>query len=1192
MRSGLARRGMRSSALNAFLQTIVESSILHQKSGLVPSSQAFSSCEAEETEEIIAKLCKQNRPHEAFEAIAALNPNFITLSRDPLYHLLQYCLELKDLSAARKVHGLIISNGLDSLTVLLDHLIRLFSLSGSLQASYQVFLKISIGSVYTWNAIISAHAQFGEYKRALDLFNMMHQNVEVMPDKITYLCVLQACGNLKNVDSGRVIHEKIVASGLDSDLAIGSSLVHMYAQCGILQDMQQVFDELPNRDIISWGVIVSAYAQYGHDKVVLKLFRPLQVEGIQPDRGMYVLFLKSCSVLGDIEHGRLIHEHIKQGGSRLDIFLESTVIEMYSVCGNLKEAYDVFEQMINRDVVAWGSMMSAYIYHGHFLSALRLYEDMQHEGLQPDRVIFLCILKACSSLGELALGRIIHEHAVCHSLDSHAMIGNALLDLYAKCGSLYEVSIVFDKLPAPSVVSWDIMISAYADNGLVDIAFEMFNNMKHKGLSPSNVTFICILKACGSGPSGGKGRLIHDEIIRSGLELDAAIGNGIVDMYARCQTLDEATKVFNTLPSRNVVTWSALISGFAQSEDGLHALGLFEEMLQVGVTLDKVVFLSALKACASLQALREGWLINDKIIRYEYESHTAVGNSLVCMYAKCGSLEEGHKIFNTLPTKNVVSWGALIGGYAHHGEGHPALALFENMQQEGVSPDQATIVCALKACGSICAAEEGRLLHDLILRSEFASDKVIGNALVDMYLKCGSLRQAQKVFDLLTTRDIVSWTTLVVGYAQHGHGYVALELYRKLQQEGLQLTRVLYLCTLQACVSMGAIGQGRLVHEEARKSGIILDMAISNSLVELHAKWGDLEGAKQVFKELPCRDVVTWSVIMAGYASYGKCRQVTHCLEAMLEEGLEPDNMVFTAVLSACSNAGLLEESFVIFKSMIDHHGITPDLEHYSCVIDVLGRAGKLEEAFKLVHTLPIPPDDVVWQSLLANSKTYGSGRSGFLSFDQLQEMEHSNASSWDSNEIEKAKKFVMLHEVQCIEGKTMVDEWDLGGNGVCNLEGTMADRDVINCTLMSDNTFVEAPQSSLNGLPAIQVRCDDILSNYRPEQNESSGCKYCYKASQECNSLENCNTCPVDIKIVSKRVKSSLGKQLDSVVGQECRENSKHIESPLLVGSYKFVSREMNFETTSGVQSYALVHQCSFCHLKTYCRVACSLPC
>ncbi|CAK9882736.1 unnamed protein product [Sphagnum jensenii] len=270
-------------------------------------------------------------------------------------------------------------------------------------------------------------------------------------------------------------------------------------------------------------------------------------------------------------------------------------------------------------------------------------------------------------------------------------------------------------------------------------------------------------------------------------------------MYSKCGSIEDACKVFNNMPSRDVVTWNAMISGHVKCGQGQKALELFHQMQQKGVQPTPVTLMGVLNACASMFALQEGRRTHEQIIESGWESDVFVGSSLVDMYAKCGSIEDAKRVFNKLPSRDVVSWNVMILGHVKCGQGQKALELFQQMQQEGVQSDPVTLVGVLNACASVVALEEGRRAHDWVIKSGWDSIVFVGNSLIDMYAKCGSLEDALKVFNKMPSRDVVTWNAMIGGYAIHGHGKEALKQFEQMREEGVQPDDTTFGCLLSAC---------------------------------------------------------------------------------------------------------------------------------------------------------------------------------------------------------------------------------------------------------------------------------------------------------------------------------------------------------------------------------------------------------
>lgn len=516
-------------------------------------------------------------------------------------------------------------------------------------------------------------------------------------------------------------------------------------------------------------------------------------------------------------------------------------------------------------------------------------------------------------------------------------------------------------------------MTGYAQHGCGLPAFELFGQMQHNGINPNRVIFLSIITACGSLGTLRQGKWIHDLVVRNAIELDLAVGNTLVDMYAKCGSTQEAHKVFDCLPTHNIVSWGAMITGYVQQEHMSVALKLFQEMQQKGVQPNRVIFICILKACASMGALDQGEVIHKQIIESDLESDVVVRSALVDMYATFGNLEKARKLFDESPNKNVVSWSVMLSGYVQHGQDVSALQLFEKMQQADIGLDKFVFTCILKACGSAGALVEAKLIHDQILRGGLEWDVAVGSSLVDVYAKCGGLKEARTVFDNLPEKNEVSWGAMLAGYNQHGQGFSALELFEKMLHDGVKPDKVRLLCILKACSSIGAVWQGKMIHDLIRRSGVHLDVVLGNALIDMYAKCGNLEEAYTVFNELGDRDIVSWGAMIAGYAQHGCHEMVKQFLRAMQCEGIKPNDKIYSSILSACSHAGLVEEGYHHFKAMMVDHGISPSLEHVNCMVDLLSRVGFLNEAEKLLQSMPLPPDSMAWTSLLTACRTYGN---------------------------------------------------------------------------------------------------------------------------------------------------------------------------------------------------------------------------
>eukprot|EP00250_Pteridium_aquilinum_P005212 c15343_g1_i1 orf=438-1841(-) len=452
----------------------------------------------------------------------------------------------------------------------------------------------------------------------------------------------------------------------------------------------------------------------------------------------------------------------------------------------------------------------------------------------------------------------------------------------------------------------------------------------------------------------------------------AVLADHLIRLFTLCGSLPDAKHTFARVLNPTVFTWNAIISAHIQLFEPYSGLLFYCDMQHHGIEPNRVTFLCVLKACSSLHSLCCSRQAHENIIVTGLEADVIVANTLIDTYAKCGSVREARSVFDRLQyQRDVISWGSMISGYAQHGLGHIALDLYVEMQEKGIQPEKTVYTSILKACSSIGAVRQGRQIHDQISIQGLLSDNVLGGALIDMYIKCGKVKDARLVFDSLLTCDEISWSTMIAGYVQHGYGFPALELFSDMQQKKVKADKATYLCVLKACGLVGATEEGRLAHAQLIKQCLDSDMAVQNALIDMYACCASLEDACKVFNTLSNPDIASWGAIVSGYAECGQGMSVEQSLRRMRSQGFQPDSIIFMSILSACSHAGLLDEGRRYFKCMSESYNVAPSTDHYNCMVDLFCRAGCLDEAQMLLLSMPTLPDIVGWTSFFTSHKIY-----------------------------------------------------------------------------------------------------------------------------------------------------------------------------------------------------------------------------
>jgi pentatricopeptide repeat protein len=443
----------------------------------------------------------------------------------------------------------------------------------------------------------------------------------------------------------------------------------------------------------------------------------------------------------------------------------------------------------------------------------------------------------------------------------------------------------------------------------------------------------------------------------------------------------------------HIFSWNMKLAKYVKDGRPEKAMQLFQQMQQEGMSPDTFTFVQVINACAGLGALENGRLVHDQLIQSGCESNIFLGNSLVDMYAKCGSIEDAWRVFNKMPSRDVVTWTAMILGHVKCRQGQKALELFQQMQQEGVQPNTVTFVGVINACASVVALEEGRCVNQQIVKCGWESDVFVGSSLVDMYVKCGSMEDAWRVFNKMPSRNVVTWTAMISGHVNCGQGQKALELFRQMQQEGVRPDSVTFVGVLNACASVVALEEGKCVHQQIVECGWDSDVFVANSLIDMYAKCGSMEDAWSVFNKMPSRDVVTWTTILGGCAMHGHGKEALKHFEQMREEGVQPNDITFICLLSACSHSGLVDEGMHCYASMVTDYMISAKLEHYTCMVDLLGRAGRLQEAENMVMAVPCKPQVAAWMALLGACRIRGNVEMAERVAKRILEMEPNNAA-------------------------------------------------------------------------------------------------------------------------------------------------------------------------------------------------------
>ncbi|KAL5772178.1 hypothetical protein ACOSQ2_012102 [Xanthoceras sorbifolium] len=452
-------------------------------------------------------------------------------------------------------------------------------------------------------------------------------------------------------------------------------------------------------------------------------------------------------------------------------------------------------------------------------------------------------------------------------------------------------------------------------------------------------TYCSVLQLCADYKSLVDGQKVHSIIRDNGIVVDGVLGSKLAFMYVTCGDLKEGRRVFDTIANEKVFMWNLIMNEYSKMGNFKESVYLFKKMIKL----------------------------------------------------RCGKVKNACKLFDEMNDRDVVSWNSMISGYAANGLAEKGFEMFIEMLNSNFYVDLATMIIVLSGCVNCGDLEFGRTVHTFAMKSGFSREIAFNNTLLDMYAKCGDLDSALGVFEKMRERSVVSWTSMIAGYARKGVSDGAIRLFRGMEREDAESVYsempmkdivswntmigepdgITMACILPACASLAALERGREIHGYILRNGYSSDKHVLNAIIDMYAKCGVLVLARLLFDMISIKDIYSWTVMIAGYGMHGFGSEAIAAFNDMRRAGIEPDEVSFISVLYACVHSGLVDEGWRFFNIMRYECKIEPKLEHYGCMVDLLSRSGNLSKAYRFIEMMPIAPDATIWGALLRGCRIH-----------------------------------------------------------------------------------------------------------------------------------------------------------------------------------------------------------------------------
>ncbi|KAK8295708.1 hypothetical protein V6Z12_D05G078400 [Gossypium hirsutum] len=715
--------------------------------------------------------------------------------------------------------------------------------------------------------------------------------------------LLSLCSKSKSFLQTKQTHAFAILHGLlPTDISISASLILRYSAFSSPSTCHLLFQQaLPySRTPFLWNTFIRALSivRVKHDGFQFHVYNTMLRTGIKPDVHTFPFLLKACADVFCFKKGVEIHGSVFKTGFGADVSVGNTLLLFYGNCGGLRETRKLFDEMRERDVVSWNTVLGVFSVNGFYLEALNFFSLMNFSsGMKPNMVTFVTLLPVCGRIGDKRLVAQIHGSVVKVGFNFEVSIGNALVDAYGKCWNSDDSKRVFDEMVDKNGVSWNAIITSLAYMGLNRDALDMFRLMMDVGLKPDSFTISSMIALLVELEFFNLAKEIHGFSLRFGIEHDVFISNTLIDMYAKSGHPSAASNVFHHMNvRRNVVSWNAMVANFAQNRLELAAIELLRDMQAHGEVPDSITLTNVLPACGQVGFLRNGKEIHGRTIRLGSNHDLFVSNALTDMYAKCGYLNLAQNVFNN-SVKDEISYNILIVGYSQTSEWTKSVGLFSEMGLIGLKHEVVSFMGVVSACANQAAFKQGKEIHGLAVRKHFHTHLFVANSLLDFYTTCGEIDTARKLFDQIQHKDVASWNTMILGYGMLGELNLAISFFEALKEAGIEYDSVSYIAILSACSHGGLLDEGRKYFEAMKAQKFKPTEMHYACMVDLLGRAGLLEEAEQLIKSLPITpDANIWGALLGACRIFGNVGLGCWAAENLFK--LKPQHAGYYAVLS------------------------------------------------------------------------------------------------------------------------------------------------------------------------------------------------------------------------------------------------------------------------------------------------------
>ncbi|CAO2841613.1 unnamed protein product [Amaranthus hypochondriacus] len=606
-----------------------------------------------------------------------------------------------------------------------------------------------------------------------------------------------------------------------------------------------------------------------------------------------------------------------------------------------------------------------------------------------DRNFFLNLITKSTTFTNLEQ---IHAQLYINSLNSDVITVTKFTQKLCDIGAIQYANLLVSTTSNPDLFLYNVLIRGFSANHLFSSSVSVYSQLRRNtALKPDHFTYAFVISASESIGHERIGMLLHAHSIIDGFGSDMFVGSAVIDMYLSCSKIGFAYKVFDTVRQRDTVLWNTMISGLVKNCCYVESILLFRDMVGSVTRFNSSTLSVILPAVAELHDLKMGKGMQCLAIKAGLNSHVYVQTGLVSLYSKCGDVSTSRLLFEQMTKPDLACFNALISGYTCNGKTVSSVNLFKELMLSREKVNCSTIVGLIPVGSPFGHLNLTSTIHSFCVKNGIIGKSSVSTAITTVYSRLNEIERAKKLFDESPQRPLEAWNAMISGYTQNGLPEMAISLFQQMKKGDLCPNSVTFTSILSACAQLGALSLGKWVHELINKERLESCVYISTALIDMYAKCGSITKARELFDDMPEKNVVSWNAMITGYGHHGLGNEAVSLFNKMLESGISPSRVTFLCVLYSCSHAGLVSEGNAIFHSMVQDYHLEPVAQHYACMVDLFGRAGQLDKALKFIENMPVKPSSVEWGALLGACMVHKDTNMARMASDKLLELDPEN---------------------------------------------------------------------------------------------------------------------------------------------------------------------------------------------------------